>query len=96
MPISAGMCSSAPRDPLARSVLYCHTKVSTIDRARVEVMFLEKKGHFEVVAVNVGDSRSFLVRPDSSTQSLTEDHTPNLVAEEARIRGAGGYTTFPF
>lgn len=53
--------------------------------------YKEKKGHFEVVAVNVGDSRSFLVRPDSSIQSLTEDHTPNLVAEEARIRAAGGF-----
>lgn len=53
--------------------------------------YKEKKGHFEVVAVNVGDSRSFLVRPDGSVQCLTEDHTPNLAAEEARIRAAGGF-----
>jgi len=51
----------------------------------------EKKGHFEVVAVNVGDSRSFLVHADGSIQSLTEDHKPDLPAEEARIRAAGGF-----
>jgi serine/threonine protein phosphatase PrpC len=51
----------------------------------------EKKGHFEVIAVNVGDSRSFLVHPDGTIQSLTEDHKPDLPAEEARIRAAGGF-----
>jgi len=44
-----------------------------------------------VVAVNVGDSRSFLVHADGSIQSLTEDHKPDLPAEEARIRAAGGF-----
>jgi protein phosphatase 2C family protein 2/3 len=51
----------------------------------------EKKGHFEVIAVNVGDSRSFLVHTDGTIQSLTEDHKPDLAGEEARIRAAGGF-----
>jgi len=51
----------------------------------------EKKGQIEVIAVNVGDSRSFLVRPDGTIQPLTEDHKPDLPPEEARIRAAGGF-----
>lgn len=50
-----------------------------------------KKGHYEVVAVNVGDSRSFLVHPDGTIHSLTEDHKPDIPAEESRIRAAGGF-----
>jgi len=51
----------------------------------------DKKGHFEIIAVNVGDSRSFLVHTDGSIQPLTEDHKPDLPGEEARIRAAGGF-----
>jgi len=51
----------------------------------------DRKGYFEVTAVNVGDSRSFLVHADGTIQPLTEDHKPELPAEEARIRAAGGF-----
>lgn len=46
--------------------------------------------HWEVIAVNVGDSRSALVKPDGTVVSLTEDHKPQNQEEIARIIAAGG------
>jgi serine/threonine protein phosphatase PrpC len=49
-----------------------------------------RPGYYDVMAVNVGDSRSMLIHPDGSIQPLTEDHKPENPVEEARIRAAGG------
>jgi len=49
-----------------------------------------RPGYYDVMAVNVGDSRSLLIHPDGSIQALTEDHKPDHPVEEARIRAAGG------
>ena len=51
---------------------------------------VDGKKAWEVIAVNVGDSRSMLIHPDGSIESLTEDHKPETEAENARIRAAGG------
>lgn len=51
---------------------------------------VDGKKAWEVIAVNVGDSRSVLIHPDGSIESLTEDHKPETEAENARIRAAGG------
>lgn len=48
------------------------------------------KQGYEVIAVNVGDSRSMIVRSNGELISLTEDHKPETPAEDARIRAAGG------
>lgn len=45
---------------------------------------------WNVISVNVGDSRSFILRPDGAVDSLTEDHKPETEAEMARITTAGG------
>eukprot|EP00929_Paragymnodinium_shiwhaense_P057760 TRINITY_DN28915_c0_g1_i1.p1 TRINITY_DN28915_c0_g1~~TRINITY_DN28915_c0_g1_i1.p1 ORF type:complete len:459 (-),score=108.96 TRINITY_DN28915_c0_g1_i1:208-1530(-) len=46
---------------------------------------------WEVVAVNVGDSRAMVVRADGSFVSLTEDHKPSNPQERERIGKAGGF-----
>lgn len=45
---------------------------------------------WEVIAVNVGDSRAMIVKPDGSTVDLTNDHKPEDPEEAARIIKAGG------
>lgn len=45
---------------------------------------------FAVIACNVGDSRSIVVRADGTIESLTEDHKPENEEETARIIAAGG------
>lgn len=50
----------------------------------------EQKDSWEVIAVNVGDSRAMIIKPDGSVQALTEDHKPQTPEEAARIREAGG------
>lgn len=57
------------------------------------VVYPSKTGKkcWEVLAVNVGDSRSIIMRKDGRTVvGLTEDHKPETEAEDARIRAAGG------
>lgn len=50
----------------------------------------DKKGTWEVIAVNVGDSRAMIVKPSGAVVALTEDHKCETPAEGARIRAAGG------
>lgn len=45
---------------------------------------------WEVIAVNVGDSRAMIVKPDGSVIDLTKDHKPEDYEEAARIVRAGG------
>lgn len=45
---------------------------------------------WEVTAVNVGDSRSIIIKADGTCVGLTNDHKPEDELEDARIRAAGG------
>lgn len=50
----------------------------------------EAKGEYEVIACNVGDSRSIIIRANGDMVGLTNDHKPEDPQEDARIRSAGG------
>lgn len=48
------------------------------------------KKSFHVLACNVGDSRSIVIRENGQCVGLTHDHKPEDEDEDARIRAAGG------
>lgn len=48
------------------------------------------EGGYEIIAVNVGDSRSILLKEDGTVEGLTVDHKPEDPEEDHRIRTAGG------
>jgi len=50
----------------------------------------DEKMQWEVTVSNVGDSRAMIIRKDGTLISLTEDHKPSNLEEQARIQQAGG------
>lgn len=60
----------------------------------VQVQEVDGNKQYKCIVGNIGDSRVVLARDGTTAISMTEDHKPDNLEEEERIKAAGGFVKY--